>query len=194
MRRPTQYVDALPTAARAIPGFPGYFVTPSGEIYRNKIQRMSTYVSPRDGRERVALSVDGNQTPYFTHTCVALAFIGPRPTPEHQVRHLDGDKANNGAENLAWGLPVDNAADREQHGNTARGERSGSAKITADIVLQIRELRSMGISQRKVAANFGVSKHCVYCIEAGKTWRHVVVPQRGNREAAREAGRRAGAA
>jgi DNA-binding XRE family transcriptional regulator len=142
----------------------------------------------------VALSVNGRQSPVHVHTCVALAYHGPRPTPIHQVRHRDGNRTNNHADNLAWGLPVENAADREDHGNTARGVRNGNSKLTPDIVRQIREIRAMGVSQRHTAEMFDVSKHAVHCIEAGKTWRHVVVPQRGNREAAREAGRRAGAA
>lgn len=52
----------------------------------------------------------------YIHTMVLEAFDGPRPTPKHQARHLDGNNRNNAAENLAWGTKVENEADKLRHG------------------------------------------------------------------------------
>lgn len=55
------------------------------------------------------------------HRIVCLAFHGLPPTWKYEVRHLNGDKLDNRPSNLAWGTQLDNAADRERHGRTARG-------------------------------------------------------------------------
>jgi hypothetical protein len=38
----------------------------------------------------------------YVHQLVAEAFIGPRPTHEHDVDHKDFDRTNNAAANLRW--------------------------------------------------------------------------------------------
>ena len=52
---------------------------------------------------------------------VAFAFIGPRPDG-NVVRHLDGNKDNNRADNLAYGTHQDNADDDRRLG-VRRGYR-----------------------------------------------------------------------
>ena len=59
------------------------------------------------------VSLSGKST--SVHTLVAEAFHGPRP-PGHVVRHLSGDKRDNRAENLAWGTPSENEADKFTQG------------------------------------------------------------------------------
>jgi hypothetical protein len=38
----------------------------------------------------------------YVHDIMCETFNGPRPSPEHVVKHLDGDIYNNKATNLAW--------------------------------------------------------------------------------------------
>lgn len=52
----------------------------------------------------------------YVHTFVCEAFHGPRPEPEWQVRHLNGDCLDNRAENLAWGTCSENHLDKRAHG------------------------------------------------------------------------------
>jgi hypothetical protein len=87
------------------------------------------------------------------HSLVAEAFIGPRPDGM-QVRHLDGDRTNNHLINLSYGTPVENAADRERHGNTARGENNGNAALKdtdADFIRAAYRAGMFGISQAQVS-------------------------------------------
>jgi hypothetical protein len=36
------------------------------------------------------------------HTLVALRYIGPPPSPKHEINHKDGNRMNNYYENLEW--------------------------------------------------------------------------------------------
>jgi hypothetical protein len=65
---------------------------------------------------------DGRKMNLRVHTEVLTAFVGPRPAG-HEARHLDGDRSNNRASNLAWGTQIENMRDRDRHGRTARGDR-----------------------------------------------------------------------
>ena len=54
-----------------------------------------------DGQTKVALVKDGVETVHNVAQLVAEAFI-PNPDSLPYVRHKDGDKQNNRAENLEW--------------------------------------------------------------------------------------------
>ena len=54
---------------------------------------------------------------FYVHALVLQAFVGERPVTEDrgEIRHLDGDKANNTLTNLVYGTVVENGADRVKH-------------------------------------------------------------------------------
>lgn len=60
------------------------------------------------GYHCIALVVNKHKKVYRIHRLVADAFIGAQPTPMHQVNHIDGNKANNRADNLEWVTPKEN--------------------------------------------------------------------------------------
>lgn len=72
------------------------------------------YVSLRRNAERHMKTV---------HRLVARAFHG-EPAAGLQVRHLDGNKENNRADNLAWGTATENAYDKVAHGAHHYAKRS----------------------------------------------------------------------
>jgi hypothetical protein len=112
---------------------PGYEVTPDGRVFsvthnwRGYGRREIRQVPNGDGYPSVRLSIDGKRRHFAVHRLVALQFLPPRPSPEHEIRHLDGDKLNPHSLNLAWGTAKDNADDREHHGRTSRGRRHSEA-------------------------------------------------------------------
>jgi hypothetical protein len=55
----------------------------------------------------------------------------------------------------------------------ARGEKHGSAKLTARDVLAIRKLLKSGMSQGEIGKVFGVTNSLVHLVKAGKIWKHV---------------------
>lgn len=116
-----------PPELRPIPFAPHYLVSRDGHVYSTLPWRGTSFreITPcrmiGDNYLFVRLRVNGKKLAQRVHTLVALVFHGPKPSPDHQVRHLDGSRDNNHAENLAWGTAQENADDREYHGRTSRG-------------------------------------------------------------------------
>lgn len=117
---------------RPIPGFNGtYEVSDHGQVRSvDRIVRMSNGVARRTagrvlrpgrgGRRRihlyVHLSQDGEAHSHAVHQIVATVFHGPRPSPDLQVRHLNGVHTDNRAVNLKWGTGSENMLDLVKHG------------------------------------------------------------------------------
>ena len=161
--------------AATIPGFPEYEVRRDGTVWsrqdwRGCGVRELTPTPDAQGYLKVRLSRgDGTRANRAIHRLVARAFLGARPEGA-QVRHLNGDQLDNRAENLAWGTAAENAADRDEHGTTVRGEASPNARLTE---ADVRAMRSTPGSQRELARAFGVSQRTVGRVVRGEGWRHV---------------------
>lgn len=65
------------------------------------------------GHQSVVLTRKGGS--FCVHALVLAAFVGPRPSGM-DVRHLDGNPANNTLGNLAYGTRSENCADAVRHG------------------------------------------------------------------------------
>ena len=112
---------------------PGYRVTEDGRVFsletnwRGYGEREMRQTPNADGYPSVRLTVDGKRKRLAVHRLVAKEYLPPRPSLDHEVRHLDGDKTNNHAKNLAWGTRKENADDRARHGKTSHGSRHSEA-------------------------------------------------------------------
>ena len=112
--------------------FDDYLISDTGLVYsftfwRGKLIREIKPDPDKKGYLRVRLTVNGKRRPFRVHRLVAKEYLPPRPTPQHELRHLNGNKQDNRAVNLAWGMAQDNADDREKHGRTSRGIRHSRA-------------------------------------------------------------------
>jgi hypothetical protein len=56
-------------------------------------------------------------------------------------------------------------------GPDRRGELNPNAKLSLDEVRELRHLRSLGVSYRRLSSKFGVSLGQVWAICRGKAWR-----------------------
>ncbi len=104
---------------------------------------------------------------------VPFAAPGQAPAAGKQVLHrCDNPPCCNPA-HLFIGTPASNAADRSAKGRSGRGERAGTAKMTAAQVRAIRALANSGVSYRKIAERFGIGSSNVGLIVTRTTWRHL---------------------
>lgn len=173
------------TEYRPIPNFPGYAAGSDGSIWTCRERGgprqwrlghvwrpMVPNVNNGSGYKRLTVT-DANGKRYCrtVHVLVLEAFAGLCPSGL-QARHLDGDQLNCRADNLAWGTVQANHDDKQRHGTTARGERGGRSKLTAEQVREIRLLAIQGVYLREIADRFGVTGPNVASIVRRRTWTH----------------------
>ncbi|EEL5265788.1 hypothetical protein GMF57_12335 [Salmonella enterica] len=122
-----------------------YEVTPDGKVFsldsnwrgygkRELAQHLNSH-----GYPSVRIYVNGARKRMAVHVLVAKEYLPPRPSESHQIRHLDGNKLNNSASNLAWGTAKENADDRKSHGRTSCGIGHSKATRRGLIVKKLRE-------------------------------------------------------
>ncbi len=109
----------------------------------------------------------------YGHQLVCAAFIGQRPEG-CECRHLNGDPADNRAENLVYGTPAENEADKVAHGRRQFGEKCYNTNLTNADALRIKRLASDGeLSQREIGKMFGVTHRVVSNIKNARRWTHL---------------------
>ncbi|OUQ22164.1 hypothetical protein B5E80_15305 [Flavonifractor sp. An135] len=94
------------------------------------------------------------------HSLVARTFLGP-PCEGEEVRHLDGDAANNRVENLAYGSRTDNILD------VFRINRSWR-KLSLQDMREIKHRLDAGETGASVARSFGVSATTISRVKLGR--------------------------
>jgi hypothetical protein len=164
---------------RPLIGHDFYFASSTGDIYSQRgrngkrpgegtIYRKSLYPMTC-GYLYVCLAVlrDGKPVKpgktFSVHRLICQAWHGPAPSPNAQVRHLNGHKLDNRPQNLTWGSFNDNWKDKIRH-------KSG-VKLTPGEVIEIREMLTEGYSQATIAKIFSVSGSSIHFIAYGATWR-----------------------
>ena len=183
-----------------VPGFPNVQVTEDGRVrttdrtvmVRRKntlfeVSRKGVELQPYlqdNGYLIVTLWKPGRtgRRPYGVHTLVCRAFHGEPPPNKPMALHDDGNRQRNHKDNLYWGDAQENAGDRGRHGRHARGEKSGSAKLTWEEVNEIRKRYVRGCRQNgstALAGLYGVSNVSIMDIVSGRTWKQAC-PDAGN--------------
>lgn len=104
-------------------------------------------------------------------------FVRP-PEEGEWARHLDDDPANNTLDNLAWGLPIDNAGDMVRNKTQAFGDRNGTTKFDNSVALAIVASYDGGAiktAARRIVAEFGLNVEplAVVRLLRGQTWTEV---------------------
>ena len=162
------------TKWKQVPGAPGYEVSVSGEVRSFRVSPAGRVLRQSDdayGYRMVRPCVEGKSVSKKVHRLVLEAFVGPCP-PGMQCRHLNGDRADNRLENLAWGTPAQNRADQRRHGTEIAGEAHHAATLTAAQVAEARA-RAGVETVAGLAARFRVTKQTVSDAIAGRTWSHL---------------------
>lgn len=176
--------EVLPLDVRPVPSALHHFATEDGRILscaRAGVLRERRPCSSPRGYLQLIVTREGRMVGHPVHRMVAEAFHGPKPSPLHEVRHLDGD--------------------REAHGTTARGERSGmntkpearspgerngNAILTSAQVASIRRRLAAGELRADIARDLDVNWNVIDRIASGLTW--ATIAEEDNRRATTDAG------
>ena len=134
-------------------------------------------VSPKRDRKgkvitvRVSLRRDGQYHHFGVHCLVLEAFVGPRPDG-HYGCHIDDQPINNKLNNLYWGTPTQNCADKIRHGNQQRGSEIPWSKLTEDDVRDIRA-RAPQTTRTALAEEYGVGQSQISRIVLRYQWQSI---------------------
>ena len=159
-----------------------HFKPVNGYEGRYSVSNLGRVYSHRQGGRLLNPSIGTNPYPRVTlhsprsvekvHHLVAAAFLGPRPHGL-SVCHRDGNRLNNAACNLYYGTAKQNSADAISHGTWTKGQKCHSAKLTPAQVLEMRRLRSSGLTYKQLGQMFGVAMTNAREAVLGINWRHV---------------------
>lgn len=86
--------------------------------------RIRAVAVDKSGHLHLILHKDAKRLQRTVHRLVAEAFIGPRPFPEAQIRHLNGIPTDNRVENLCYGTAQENAQDMLRHGTHSQASKT----------------------------------------------------------------------
>lgn len=153
------------------PPYRDYQVSNDGRVRRNG-RELVGYID-RYGYRSILLSHANVQKRFKVHRLVCETFHGPCPEGQ-ECAHLDSDKTNNRAGNLAWVTRSENQRHnvaRGVHGGGASGNKHHAAKLTAEIVAQARLRHERGESGRKLAKEYGVTSAVMSEALRGASWK-----------------------
>ena len=105
--------------------FPKYEASSLGRIRNIKTGHILRPYRMRNGYLQVNLCA----TSVTAHTIVLEAFAGPRPKG-YQASHLNGDRADNRAENLVWETATENNRRKALHGTQPAGDNHPCSRKT----------------------------------------------------------------
>ena len=98
--------------------------------------------------------------------------FGEFPREMHVLHKCDNKKCVN-PDHLFLGTNLDNIKDKIAKKRHKVGEQVSNSKLTEDKVREICELRTLGLSYRRIAEIFESSETNVIRICKGKSWAHV---------------------
>ena len=136
-------------------------------------ERLLTPQRDTRGYKHVSLRKEGKSKHKRVHRLIALAFI-PNPENKPEVNHIDGNKMNNGIDNLEWSTHSENIQHAYQTGlnKGPQGAKNSHAKLTEKQVYAIRDLKGK-ITPKEIGVIFKVTRCAIYDIHSGRSWGHL---------------------
>lgn len=162
--------------------YDSYYITTRGRILSCKHHLRFLDNHLRNGYRAASLvSNDGEVRKDYVHRLMCMAFFNVKTGSSSGLvcRHLDGNPENNRIENLAVGTFKDNAADRDRHGRTAKGDKHGMSKMSARRVKMMRTLWKhrddlpFSLTYKTLGEMFGMAPTPTRSIVKNETWKHI---------------------
>jgi hypothetical protein len=164
---------------RPIFGLEAYAASSLGRVMRvrgGRGARLGGILKPKPhkhGYRVVDLSQDNIVTRLTIARCMALAFYGAPPTPDHVAAHWDGNPKHDRLDNIRWATYDENMADADRHGTLERGSAHHNSKLTEGDVRAMRQLKRDGLTYAQIAERFPINKSNCCAAILGRTWSHV---------------------
>ena len=166
---------------KLIKGFSKYEISNFGNVRSYKRASIFNNFQPKlltpnygsYGHAAVSLRKENKTYTKYIHRLVLEAFIGPCPAG-HETSHKDSNPQNNGLKNLEWTTPSKNIKHSFKYGYSSNaGERSPTAKLRNEEVLEIRRLAKLGVKLIIIAKMFKIDRGHTSAIVNRKKWNHI---------------------
>jgi hypothetical protein len=167
----------LPKGTKEIPNFPGYYATPSGDIWSGPKKSYRGYRKLRGllyakrGSMKVELFKKGQSFWKKIHRLILETFVGSCPEGKEGC-HKNDIANDNRLENLYWGTHSDNCKDAFRNGKRCnKGSNSPRSKLNKRQAQEIKKLLGASeLSQRKIAKLFNVTQVTIHRINVNEHW------------------------
>jgi hypothetical protein len=149
-------------------------VLSSGDFYRGNKKLFTRLL---DGYPTLFTMVFGKYTYLSIHRLQAYQKYGDAIfDPNIEVRHKDGNPANNSIDNILIGTPHDNAMDKPKELRMKMGKIGASylRRFTADEIIEIRRKKKEGKSLLELAKEYNTCKSTLSYIINKKTYSEIV--------------------
>jgi hypothetical protein len=159
----------------------GYLVDEYGNLFSPNGKQIKTS-KDKDGYEKYSIRINGKKRSFTVHRLAGFQLFGLKVfRSDLEVRHLDGNPANNILENLALGTHLDNMRDVPKELRKRRsssGRKEAIKKIRKFNDAEIRSIRlfhnNYQYSMSELAEKYEVAKSTISYIINRRTYRDVV--------------------
>lgn len=151
--------------------FPKYLIGDHGAVI-SLVSKPKILVPIKRGKYDGYTLVDqtGKLRAVYRHRLVAELIYGPCPDGT-ECCHNDDDKGNCDFTNIRWDTHLANVQDKVRLGTSPKGERNPMAKLTRELVEQMRDYRRRSAAPYKeIAKIFNVSTMTAYRAIVGQSW------------------------
>lgn len=145
------------------------------ERFEKKFQKSEgcwEWLASSAGRGYGQIKLPQQRRQAYAHRVAYEIYKGPIPSGLQVLHSCDNPKCVN-PDHLFAGTSKENLQDMRAKNRSTHGEKSGTAKLTAVEVLQIRQCLAMGMTQMRIAAAFGVSQIQISRIKTGQRWERI---------------------
>jgi hypothetical protein len=159
--------------------FEDYFVSKCGNVFSEKKGQGGRYKSAhlvkshldKRGYLQVTLYVPQRKR-FAVHRLVAMAKYGEL-IPDIVTRHKDGNAQNNSWENILVGSQEENIKDRDNLGNTAKGEKHYRARYSDAFCLNILNELKSGKTNREIEVKYNLLPSFVSSLKNKRIRKHL---------------------
>lgn len=109
---------------------------------------------------------------FYAHELAMIHRVGPRPDGMYVLHGPCVSPACMNYRHLRYGTPTENNIDRRRDGTAPIGANNPQAKLSDEIVQQLKNRYRNGEAQRSLAAEYGVSVMTVNRAIRGESWNH----------------------
>lgn len=158
---------------KPVKGYEGlYSVSNLGRVRSERFNKIMSLCPNWDGYNQTAFRKNGKSKTIRVCRLVATHFLENK-NKNLEINHKNNIRNDDRAINLEWITHQENIIQSHKTGKASqRGEKNSRNVIPKKDIQKIKdEYSNGGITYQAIADRYGVTKHCIYSIVKGRTWK-----------------------